>query len=288
MIDLHAHTTASDGTFSPRQLVQLAHEIGLDAVGVTDHDTIAAWPKALKAGQEFGVEVVPGVELSTSYFGGRFHLLGYYVNPQSELITVLDEIQKARRERNEQIFAKLEELKVPLQESEVRAIAGRDDGELGRPHFAQAMLKRGYVSSLQEAFDKYLADGSAAYIPKKVLSPQEAITAIHAAGGVAIWAHPPLNRKLNLMQLEERLRDWVEWGLDGLETYYFRYTPEETAWAKQVCEQYKIIGSGGSDFHGAAKPDVKLGITNTGKAVPNEVLDQIKSRRDELKEEPRA
>ncbi|MEO6907282.1 MAG: PHP domain-containing protein, partial [Abditibacteriaceae bacterium] len=99
MIDLHAHTTASDGTFSPRQLVQLAHEICLDAVGVTDHDTIVAWPEAFEAGEEFGVEVVPGVELSTSYSGGRFHLLGYYVNPQSELIAVLDEIQKARRER---------------------------------------------------------------------------------------------------------------------------------------------------------------------------------------------
>jgi len=283
MIDLHAHTTASDGTFSPRQLVQLAHEIGLEAVGVTDHDTIAAWDEALQAGAELGMEIVPGVELSTSYSGGRFHLLGYYVDPQSELITVLDEIQTARRERNSQIFARLEELHIPLQEAEVRAIAGRDDGELGRPHFAQAMLKRGYVSSLQEAFDQYLADGAAAYIPKKVLSPQEAIAAIHAAGGVAIWAHPPLNRKLNLMQLEERLRDWVEWGLDGLEVYYFRYTPEEARWAEQMCQQYGIIGSGGSDFHGAAKPDVKLGITNTGKAVPNEVLDLIKTRRDAIR-----
>lgn len=284
MIDLHAHTTASDGSCSPRQLVQLAQEVGLEAVGVTDHDTIAGWPEALAASEELGVEVVPGVELSTSYAGGRFHLLGYYVDPQSALISVLDEIQTARRQRNEEIFARLKELNVPLEETEVRAIAGREEGELGRPHFAQAMLQRGYVSSLQEAFNKYLADGAAAYIPKKVLSPKEAITAIHAAGGVAIWAHPPLNRKLTLVELEERLRDWVEWGLDGLEVYYFRYTPEEAAWARQVCEQFKLIGSGGSDFHGTAKPDVKLGITNTGKAVPSEVLEQIKKRRDALRD----
>ncbi|HVF84651.1 MAG TPA: PHP domain-containing protein, partial [Abditibacteriaceae bacterium] len=224
-IDLHAHTDASDGSLSPTKLVELAVQQKLTVLGITDHDTIYGWDEAFAAGEKLGVEIVPGVELSTSYAGGRFHLLGYYVNPNSELIHVLERIQTARRNRNGEILENLRELGVPLEESEVRAFAG-ENGQLGRPHFAQAMIRRGYVATTQEAFDKYLADGQPAYATKAVLSPQEAIGLIHDAGGVSIWAHPPLNRNFTLQQLEEKLAEWKSWGLDGIETFYSRYTPE--------------------------------------------------------------
>ena len=241
MVDLHSHTTASDGSYSPTELVAHASEKNLTAVGITDHDTIAGWDEAFVAGAEMGVEIVPGVELSTSYEGGRVHLLGYLFERDSQLSSTLEE-------------------------SEVRAFAGRDEGELGRPHFARAMVARGYVGSTQEAFDQYLADGSPGYAPKKVLSPQEAIGLIHGAGGVAIWAHPPMRKKVSYDELEERLRDWIGWGLDGLEIYYSQYTPEDAAWTLAMTEKYNLLGSGGSDFHGISKPDVHLGKTHLGEA----------------------
>jgi len=282
MVDLHAHTTASDGSFSPSQLVALASEKNLSAVGVTDHDTIAGWAEAFAAGEKLGIEIVPGVELSTSYEGGRFHLLGYYFARESRLAEELEEIQLQRGKRNASIFANLEKLGVPLKESEVRAFAGREEGELGRPHFARAMIARGYVQSAQEAFDKYLADGAPGYAPKKVLSPKEAIALIHDAGGVAIWAHPPMRKKVSFDELEERLRDWIDWGLDGLEIYYSQYTPEDAAWTLAMTQKYNLIGSGGSDFHGVSKPEVHLGKTHTGKGVPERVLGELQERRNRI------
>ena len=276
MVDLHAHTTASDGSLSPRELVELAHQNNLTALGITDHDTIDGWDEAREAAAPLGIEIVPGVELSTSYEGGRFHLLGYFIDPASHLVETLRRIQKARANRNGVIFDNLRDLGVPLEEEEVYALAG-PNGLLGRPHFARAMVNRGYVASTQEAFDKYLADGKPAYATKDVLTPQEAIAGIHEAGGVAIWAHPPLNKNFTLEQLEDELQRWISWGLDGLETRYGRYIPEETAWANLMVEKYNLIEGGGSDFHGVSKPDISLGTTTVG-SVPDEVLEKLKAK----------
>lgn len=280
-IDLHAHTTASDGSFSPTELVELARETGLAAVAVTDHDTIAGWEEAFAAGRRCGVEVVPGVELSTSYEGGRFHLLGYYVDPESALIEELRQIQAARANRNDEIFENLHQLGLPLEVDEVRRFAGAA-GLLARPHFAQAMVARGYVRDTQEAFDLYLADGKPAYATKAVLTPQRAIAAIHDAGGVAIWAHPPRS-KFGYDDLEVRLRDWIEWGLDGLETAYSQYTEEDATWTTAMRDRYNLLGTGGSDFHGKPKPTVRLGVTHTGGPLPVELLAQLKTKRDTIR-----
>jgi predicted metal-dependent phosphoesterase TrpH len=277
-IDLHAHTTASDGSLSPAELVALARAAGLRAVGVTDHDTIGGWDEALQAGAQQGVEIVPGVELSVAYEDGRFHLLGYYFRVASELTRTLSEIQAARSNRNQVMLENLRALGVPLEEAEVLAFAG-DKGVVGRPHFAQAMVARGYVASTQEAFDKYLADGKPAYFTKAVLTPQRAIELIHDAGGVAVWAHPPRSGQYSPDELEARLKEWIAWGLDGLETYYSAYTDAQAQWAARMQKRYGLLGTGGSDFHGAPKPAVKLGVTHTGKAVPDEVLDELKARR---------
>jgi len=282
-IDLHAHTTASDGSLSPRELVELAAKRGLSAVAVTDHDTIAGWDEAFAAGREFGVEVVPGIELSTSYPGGRFHLLGYYVAPDSELIAELSAIQEARRDRNALILGNLRRLGVPLEEAEVRAYAS-DGGQLGRPHFARAMVARGYVASVQEAFDRFLADDGPAYASKQVLTPEEAVRLIREAGGVSVWAHPPravsARHPVTLTQLKDVLeRDWLRYGLNGIEVWYSGYSPEEHAWAARLAREHGLLAAGGSDFHGASKPTVELGVTNTGGALADEVLDQLKGLR---------
>lgn len=278
MVDLHAHTSASDGSLSPRELVLLARQRGLSAVGVTDHDTLAGHVEAIETGNQIGVEVVPGVELSVAYEGGRFHLLGYYVDDDSDLAQKLSEIQSARDNRNAQIFANLESLGVSLEHDEVRAFCG-EGGVLGRPHFARAMMARGYVSTTQEAFDRFLADDAPAYAVKSVLSPRDAIGAIHRAGGVAIWAHPARSKSLSRDQLEARLNDWVAWGLDGLETYYSEYSEEEAAWCETMRARFDLLAAGGSDFHGVSKPHIQLGVTHNGGAVPDEVLTNIKARR---------
>ena len=281
-IDLHAHTTASDGSLSPRELVHLAAEIGLSAVAITDHDTTAGWEEGLVAGVAEGVDVVPGVELSTSYEGGRFHLLGYYLGQNASFLDDLRAIQAARKSRNGEIFDNLRELGLPLEEAEVWKFAS-ENGQLGRPHFARAMVARGYVASTQEAFDRFLADGMPAYATKAVLTPQRAIAGIHEAGGVAIWAHPARSKNLSEDEREERLREFVSWGLDGLEVHYSQYKIEDVAWAITMRDRYQLLGTGGSDFHGVSKPTVYLGVTETGGPLPDEVLEELQARRDQIR-----
>jgi len=297
-IDLHAHTTASDGTLSPRELVSHARDIGLTAVAVSDHDTFAGWQEALQAGRELGIGVIPAIELSVSdeqY--GKFHLLGYFPrriakdSEQSDSLATLEntqlgreisELQAERARRNDVIFGNLERLGVGVSPTRVREIAGAD-AQIGRPHIAQAMIERGYVSSIQQAFDKWLAEGKPGAAKRSVLTPRRAVELIHDAGGVAVWAHPtrqPSGRAeiLDFTRGEALLQHWMEWGLDGLEIYYGAYTGEEAAWTREMSEKYHLLGTGGSDFHGATKPNVSLGKVNGGGSVPEEVLATLESR----------
>ena len=282
-IDLHAHTTASDGSATPTELVELAKKIGLKAVALTDHDTFGGHAEAILAGEKLGIEIVPGIELSVKdETGDKSHLLGYYVARGGALENQLDFLQAERDKRNLVILEKLAELGVPISFERVAQISR--GGVMGRPHIAEAMMEKGYVSSVQEAFDKFLADGSAATASKEVLHPAEAIELIHAGGGVAIWAHPtrpPSKRggSIDLTLWEEKLKRWVEWKLDGIEVFYSQYTPEEAAWTAEMAQKYALLGTGGSDFHGKNKQTIDLGVTHTGSAVPDEVLTALKSRR---------
>ena len=282
MIDLHAHTTASDGTFSPAELISHAADIGLTAIALTDHDTFGGWAEAFEAGEESGVEVVPGIELSVSSEGEKFHLLAYYFEPNSELGRELAELQRERALRNERIVEKLNELGHPVTMERTREIAG-EGAQIGRPHLAQALIELGAVSSIQNAFDTLLKDGGPAYSSRKSLHPADAVRLIHDAGGVAVWAHPtraPSERAalLDFESGETLLQQWLGWGLDGLEIYYGAYTPAEIEWTNAMTEKYKLLGTGGSDFHGANKPTVKLGEVNGEGRVPAEVLDALKAR----------
>ena len=282
MIDLHCHTTASDGSFSPTQLVQHARELGLQSVAVTDHDTFGAWDEAMQAGEELGVEVVPGIELSVASADEKFHLLAYYFERDSELGRELVELQHERAMRNERIIEKLNAMDYAVTMQRVREIAG-PDAQIGRPHIATALMEIGAVSSIQQAFDNLLADGGPAYSSRKTLHPAEAVRLIHEAGGVAVWAHPtraPSERAalLDFSHGEKLMQQWITWGLDGLETYYGAYTPAEIEWTNRMKAQFDFIGTGGSDFHGATKPNVKLGAVNGENRVPADVLEQLKAR----------
>lgn len=282
MIDLHAHTTASDGTFSPTELISHAAAVGLKAVALTDHDTFGGWNEALKAGEKLGVEVVPGIELSVSGDGEKFHLLGYYFEPGNELGCELAELQRERAQRNVRIIEKLNGMNYPVTMERVREIAG-PDAQIGRPHIAQALIELRAVSSIQNAFDTLLADGGPAYSSRKSLQPADAVRLIHDAGGVAVWAHPtraPSERAalLDFESGETLLKKWVAWGLDGLETHYGAYTPAEIEWTNAMAQKYHLLGTGGSDFHGKNKPTVVLGEVNGKQRVPDEILEMLKVR----------
>lgn len=274
-IDLHAHTTASDGDHSPTQLVAHAAELGLAAIGVTDHDTIDGVAEALEAGKRYGIEVIPGVELSVQISHGQFHLLGYLIDPKAgELAGRLRQLRENRNRRNRLMIEKLQGLGLDISLEEVSAIAG---GEVvARPHFARALLAKGYVSTTQEAFDRYLADGAAGHIHKDKLNADEAIALVHSAGGLAILAHPN-NLKRDEAETAEEIARMQSLGLDGIEARYSRHTPEDTARYLALAEQRGLLTTGGSDFHGpTVKPNIYLGHVEGENAAPYCLLDALR------------
>lgn len=277
-LDLHAHTTASDGDHSPTALVAHATEIGLTALAITDHDTTTGVKEAQEAGKRLGVEIVPGIELSADIEVGQCHILGYLIDPDdTPLNERLQYVVDMRNSRNARIASRLrDELGFDIRLEEVEAVAG---GEIvARPHFARVMLNKGYVGSMQEAFDIYLGKGGKAYMDRFRVSPEEAIALIHGAGGVAILAHPK-NLKRDREGMETAIRELQAVGLDGIEARYQQHTPEETAHFLQLAERLGLLTSGGSDFHGpTVKPKVLLGHVEGDLPAPNSLLDALKSR----------
>jgi len=218
MIDLHSHTTASDGTFSPKALVNLAKSEGIEAIAITDHDTIEGLPDALEEGKKNGIEVIPGVEISIDHQPGSMHVLGLFLDIKSIMLNEnLAVLQKSRSSRNPQIIKKLNELGLPITMEEVQKISG--GGQVGRPHIAAVLLKKGYVRSIQQAFDKYLKKGAVAYYDRRRLTRERAVDMIHDAGGLVILAHPGTlginGRAFNVLMSE--LKDV---GFDGIEVFY--------------------------------------------------------------------
>ncbi len=255
--DLHTHSTASDGQYTPRELVELAKARGLEVLAVTDHDTVDGIDEALQAGKELGVRVVPGIELSAKEYH-TFHILGYGIDPESHALTGLCRRMKARRdERVSRLIAFLGEKGIALSSDEVEEIAGGDI--IGRPHFAQAMVRRGYVASNREAFDRYLdTEEYHEKVERGKPSVKECIEVIRAAGGKAALAHP-YQIGIGDDELDYLVRELVGYGLDAIECYYPRYMPEQEQFYLRLAEKYKQHITGGSDFHGEkVKPDVKL------------------------------
>ena len=276
-IDLHAHTTASDGTLTPTEVAELAVLTGLVAFAVTDHDTIDGLEEASAAAARLGIEFVPGIELAVTYPSGRFHMLGYLIDHQNPALSGrLQKLKDNRANRNHIMLRNIQALGIPLTLEEVEAVSG--GGQIGRPHMALAMVQRGITATTQEAFDRYLADGAAAHVPKDKISFEEGLDLIHAAGGLASLAHPD-SLKLDDSRLAEDLVRLKEAGLDGVECYYSQHNRARTDWLLQQAERCGLMVTGGSDFHGAPKPNVFLGRVLDGRPVPYEILDRMKARR---------
>lgn len=276
MIDLHTHTYASDGTYSPAALVTLAKEHGIEAIAVTDHDTIEGLPEAMEAGERLGVEVVPGMELSVEYGSGSMHILGLLINLEDKgLNDTLAKLQESRASRNPQIIEKLNELGMPITMEEVEKISG--GGQLGRPHIAAALVKNGYVNNTQEAFDKYLKKGASAYFERRRLSREEAADLIHGAGGLLILAHPG-TLGVNGSKFYNLLSELKDAGFDGIEVFYNNHSHAEEDRLMKIADKLEFIISGGTDFHGENKPSIKLGVGYGNMAIPYEVLQEMKQR----------
>lgn len=271
-IDLHLHTTASDGTYTPIQMVEEATRLDLLAIAITDHDTMEGVEPAIRRGEELGLEVVPGIELNTDYKDREIHILGYYLDANcSEFQETLKELQAARVNRVKKIVEKLNDMGYTISYERVEEIAG--EGAMGRPHIAQALLEAGYASDWGEAFDKYIGKDSPAYIPRMKLTPDEAVQLILKVGGVPVLAHPGLNN------IDEMIPELIIAGLKGIEVYHFEHTEEEKEHYRKIAEENNLIITGGSDCHGPGK---KSGLRLGEIKLPYELLEDLKKAKAEL------
>ena len=259
-VDLHTHTTASDGSLAPTELIALADRLKLAAIAVTDHDTTAGLAPARAAAETCPeLAFIPGVEVSATFAGGTMHLLGLGVDANSAKLTqMLDLLATGRLERNPAIIAKLNALGLELTMEAVVAFA-EPAGILSRNHIAQAMVQRGHVASRTEAFDRYLTSDGPAYVSRTKLDPAETIAAIRDAGGLAVLAHPKQLNCENAAQLERIMRELMEAGLEAIEVYHSDCDPVRVRQYLDLTRKLGLVAIGGSDFHGRGKPDVELG-----------------------------
>ena len=276
-IDLHAHTMHSDGSLRPAALVELARQVGLRALAVTDHDTTAALPEAEAAGRALGVEVITGMEVTARFPSRAMHLLAYgFDRSDPALGLLLQKIVSGRNLRNPRILARLEELGVPVTMEEVRAEARGTI--LGRPHIALALVRRGHVADTKAAFARFLRDGGPAFVAPETVEPREAIAAVRAAGGVVVLAHPKQLRLETPAAYEALFHELAEAGLSGVEVQHPNHSAEDRAVFARLADALGLVASGGSDFHGDAKPDVKLGSGKGDVAVFYDTWEALRSR----------
>ncbi|MDY6792810.1 MAG: PHP domain-containing protein [Thermodesulfobacteriota bacterium] len=279
-IDLHVHSTASDGTFSPTEILKLAQKLKLRAIAITDHDTIDGSKEALQVGIPSSVKFLSGVEISASSppsisYAGSFHILGYSIRlDDPQLNKTLAVLQQARKNRNPQIVERLNRMGFEFSLEDVESEIG--DGQLGRPHIARYMLKRGFVKTIDEAFNKYIAQGKPAYVDKYRVDCEKAIEMILNAGGIPVLAHPILlgldkNETQNLFVL---LKDM---GLKGVETYYPENPPEMSAFYIELAQRYGFLQTGGTDFHGSLKPNIQMGSGRGDFFVPYDIYEKLVS-----------
>jgi predicted metal-dependent phosphoesterase TrpH len=280
IFDLHLHTTASDGTMSPAELVRYAQKKGLRAIAITDHDTIEGLPEGIQEGNKVGLEVIPGVELSADAATGTMHLLGYYIDPAcSELAGKLRVLQQARMERNLAIVEKLRGLGMPIELSEVKAAP--EHGQIGRPHFAYTMVQKGYAQNIQDAFDRYLGKGRPAYVEKFRFSPAEAMDFIRKAGGITVLAHPFTLKQAEPQDFEALIRELKEKGLDGIEVYYPEHSDGQKRLYRDMAQKYGLVISAGSDFHGLNKDEADLGEGYGDRKLTYSLVEALKARREQ-------
>lgn len=273
-VDLHAHTTASDGDCSPAELVALAERKRLAALAVTDHDSIDGLAEAAQAAATLGLRLVAGVEISAEFSGGTMHILGLGIDPTSgALQETLRHLMEARNRRNPKMVARLQAMGVDISMPELAKLAG---GQLvSRLHMATLLHRKGHAVSVNDAFARYIGSGAPAYVDKERLAPAAAIERIHAAAGLAVLAHPPQLKYNNNAHLATIVRALVARGLDGIEVYHPDHTPEQTRHYLDLARMLGLLVAGGSDFHGSAKPQVRLGRPPVPLAVVEPLLAKL-------------
>ncbi len=279
-IDLHTHSTASDGTMAPSELVEKACEIGLKAIALTDHDTFAGLKSARNRAEELDLELVNGIELSCDYIKGEIHILAYWFdkNPlhDEELMKNVAILQEIRVQRNVKLFNKLHEVGVNIAEEDVIAEM-KGERIMARPHFARAMMKKGYVPDVQSAFDKYLAEDGLAYVPKDTITPETAIEILLKANAFVSLAHPFLIRCKTEEERKTLISNLKDCGLHGIEAYYSLNSEEDTKLSLQYAKEFGLVPTGGSDYHGTNKPHIALGKGTGNLAVEYSVFENMKN-----------
>ena len=274
-VDLHMHTTFSDGSYTPDELIRYAKEKNLDVVAVTDHDTVTSHAECKQAAAKYGIELIPGIEISCQFEPGTLHILGYFLDPSdSKLAKRLEELQKARAERNPMIIDRLNRMGLKITLEEVIAKSGGD--QVGRPHFAQVLIEKGYVRNNDEAFKKYLGKGASAYIDKRRFSAKDGIDMIREAGGVAVVAHPKQLKVSDRSRLKELFTEWKSLGLGGIEAYSSCQDKKEQKFWHELADEMDLVATGGSDFHGKNKPDVDLGWMGNDVTIGYDVVERMK------------
>jgi len=275
-VDFHMHTTFSDGSYTPTELLAYAKEKSLRAVAVTDHDTVSSHDESKAAAAKHGIELIPGIEISCQFEPGTLHILGYFLNPKDPgLLKDLENLQKARAERNPMIIERLNKLGLKITLDEVIQQSGGD--QVGRPHFAQVLIKKGYVKNNEDAFRYYLGKGASAYVDKRRLSAKEGIEMITKAGGLAVVAHPKQLKVSDRARLIELFKEWKGYGLRGVEAYSSCQKRDEQKFWHELGNELDLIVTGGSDFHGKNKPDVDLGWMGNGVTMGYEIVDQMRA-----------
>lgn len=273
MIDLHVHSTVSDGSYTPSELVIYAKNKNLTAFALTDHDTIDGVAKAMDAGNKYGMQVIPGIEISSFYLNREIHILGLNIDyKDKKLISALSMYKRIRAERNEKLIVLLNENGFPVTNEAM--IKRFPNSVITRAHYATWLVENGYVSSKDKAFKKYLGDGCPCYIPKERINPEYAINLIINSGGKAVLAHPLLYKFSNA-QLDTLVSDLSKMGLDGIEAIYSCNKGSDTSKMKCLAKKYGLFITGGSDFHGDNKPGLDMGNGYGGLCVPDEILINI-------------
>lgn len=272
MIDLHTHSTVSDGSDPPARIPELAVAAGCSAVALTDHDRLDGVPAARSRARELGIELVPGCEVSCRTSWGGLHVLVYFVEPgEGPFQDRLGELQRRRDERNVKMAEAL-----GLDHDELLAEAGGSGA--GRPHAAALLVRAGRATSMADAFDRWLAEGRPGYVPRPRLDPAEAVALAGASGGVAVWAHP-LSTGLAPADLDAAVAELAGLGLAGIEAVYGRYSPEERAGLAELARRHGVVATGGSDHHGTYKPHLSVGVGRGDLEVPDAVLEELAARR---------
>lgn len=271
--DLHLHTTYSDSTHTPGELVEQASKAGIGVIAVADHDTVSGIKPVTEAAKTYDIEVIPAIELTAEYDGLEIHILGYFIEFEDEaFLRQLEVLKKRRVERIYKIAEKLKDMGISIDTDDVFALS-HNKGSVGRPHIARVLVKSGYCRTMGEAFEKYIGDNCPAYVCGFRFSPQEAIRLIRATAGVSVLAHPYTLHDDNLIPL------LVKAGIQGLEVYYPEHSASMTERYKNLAQHYGLLITGGSDCHGDARPDVKIGSIK----IPYELVETLKAVKEKLK-----